>query len=92
MGPDGKSYPHVVQLLNRYLLHLMNDIGEDDERRPMADAFRWCSITVNQDLQTARHRDPGNEGMSAIIALGTFQGAGRLRYWEDDLGAPHKKE
>ena len=32
-----------------------------------------------------RHRDTGNEGPSAITAVGQYKG-GRLRYWEEDQG------
>ena len=44
----------------------------------------FTGFTVNS-FASRRHRYTGNEGPSAITALGQFQG-GRLRYWEEDQG------
>ena len=37
------------------------------------------------NFPSRRHRDTGNEGPSAITAVGQFKG-GRLRYWEEGQG------
>ena len=79
----------MVRFFNKYFELLLSGIEPDDNRRVLADGFRWTSICVNQNLCCKKHRDRNNEGMSAITALGPFTGGGRLKYWEDDLGAGH---
>jgi hypothetical protein len=36
--------------------------------------FHWVSIQVNQNYQTAEHKDYGNRGESAIIGFGDYDG------------------
>ena len=48
----------------------------------------WTSITVNQNYQSAPHRDKGNLGSSYLVAFGDFQG-GELQIHEGDLSGCH---
>ena len=80
-----QSYPDFVRFLNRYLLAMIRDIPDSDERATYACDFVWSSICINQNLECRQHRDKNNDDISAIIALDHFSG-GDLRYWEEDLG------
>ena len=36
--------------------------------------FQWLSCQLNQDYQTAEHKDVGNRGISAIVGFGDYTG------------------
>ena len=91
IGQSSTNYEHFVRFLNQYLSEMLEDIGPTDERYKLKTNFHWTSICINQQVLCKRHHDKHNEGMSAIIALGHFKG-GKLRYWPEDLGAPHSPD
>ena len=48
----------------------------------------FSSIQRNINFRTARHRDQGNEGPSAMKSLGTYAAGGLLVWLGDDGAAP----
>lgn len=48
----------------------------------------WTSITVNQNYQASPHRDKGNQGVSYLVAFGSYAG-GDLVIHEGDLSGNH---
>ena len=87
MTTNARSYPAVVRLLNLFLRSQLDDMllcpNYDEETKKNAAAFRWTTITINQDVKCKRHRDRNNVGLSAIIALGNFK-KGQLNWWPND--------
>ncbi len=62
------------------LLHqFLRDNSEDEYSKRLC----WSAFTINDSYQSRRHRDSGNVGPSAIVAVGNFQN-GYLRYWAQD--------
>ena len=63
-----KMYPHFWSLLCAYVKKKM-------------PGFTCTSICLNKNYAAKPHKDKGNLGPSAIIALGSFR-KGRLLYWD----------
>jgi len=69
-------YENVTKLICQwFVMNLGKDIPED---------FGFTGININHNYAGRRHRDNGNEGPSAIKALGAFTG-GRLNYFPKDF-------
>jgi hypothetical protein len=72
-------YQHVTKLLCQWFrAELGNDIPDD---------FGFTGININHNYAGRRHRDNGNEGPSAIKAIGKFTG-GKLNYFPKDVKKP----
>jgi hypothetical protein len=71
-----RNYPNFVKLLCQWLKdnRLEEKLGCD---------FKFTAINLNANYAGSRHRDAGNEGPSAIRAVGNFKG-GKLVYWPKD--------
>ena len=66
------KYPSLTRLANEWF------------RANRSDACPgWTSITVNVNLEAAKHRDTNNAGPSALVSLGDFKG-GDLFVWRND--------
>lgn len=48
----------------------------------------WTSVTVNQNYRAAPHRDKSNQGLSYLVAFGSYSG-GDLIFHEGDLSGNH---
>jgi len=55
--------------------------------KELPDDFGFTGININHNYAGKRHRDNGNEGPSAIKALGKFSG-GKLNYFPKDAKKP----
>jgi len=55
--------------------------------KEIPDDFGFTGININHNYAGKRHRDNGNEGPSAIKALGKFSG-GKLNYFPKDAKKP----
>jgi len=72
-------YEHVTKLICQWFLtNKGRDIPED---------FGFTGININHNYAGRRHRDNGNEGPSAIKAIGSFTG-GKLDYFPKDVKKP----
>jgi len=72
-------YENVTKLLCQWFVtHKGKDMPED---------FGFTGININHNYAGRRHRDNGNEGPSAIKALGAFTG-GKLNYFPKDFKRP----
>lgn len=72
-------YDSVTKLLCQWF---MTNKGKD-----IPEDFGFTGININHNYAGKRHRDNGNEGPSAIRALGTFTG-GKLNYFPKDFKKP----
>jgi len=68
-------YEHVTKLICKWF---------DADRRELPGNFGFTGININHNYAGRRHRDNGNEGPSAIKAIGTFSG-GKLNYFPKDV-------
>lgn len=59
----------------------------DNKPKDMPDQFGFTGININHNYAGRRHRDNGNEGPSAIKAIGSFSG-GKLNYFPKDVKKP----
>jgi len=74
LTPSTKSYPEIVQLLNKYL----------SDRLPAEMAgFSWTTLNLNCNYSAKLHRDGNNFGPSFLAAFGDFEG-GQLNAWPED--------
>ena len=98
MSGEGRSqcFGIVKQRNNRYAGSRMNKDRPDlyselmaIGRRILPADFTYLSIQLNQNYQTAEHRDVGNRGMSAIVAFGDYEG-GDLVIEETPVDIKHK--
>eukprot|EP00928_Gymnodinium_smaydae_P063729 TRINITY_DN47224_c0_g1_i1.p1 TRINITY_DN47224_c0_g1~~TRINITY_DN47224_c0_g1_i1.p1 ORF type:complete len:418 (+),score=96.35 TRINITY_DN47224_c0_g1_i1:61-1314(+) len=72
-------YEHVTKLLCEWFwTNRGSDIPAD---------FGFTGININHNYAGRRHRDNGNEGPSAIKAIGSFTG-GKLDYFPKDVKKP----
>merc|ERR1712232_1513336 len=72
-------YEHVTKLICEWFLsNMVTDIPDD---------FGFTGININHNYAGRRHRDNGNEGPSAIKAIGKFSG-GKLNYFPKDVKKP----
>eukprot|EP00448_Togula_jolla_P009792 CAMPEP_0170598856 /NCGR_PEP_ID=MMETSP0224-20130122/16476_1 /TAXON_ID=285029 /ORGANISM="Togula jolla, Strain CCCM 725" /LENGTH=417 /DNA_ID=CAMNT_0010923447 /DNA_START=69 /DNA_END=1322 /DNA_ORIENTATION=- len=69
-------YEHVTKLLCHWFA---TNKGKD-----IPDDFAFTGININHNYAGRRHRDNGNEGPSAIKAIGKFSG-GKLSYFPKDI-------
>lgn len=74
-------YPSVTRLLCQWFL---TNKGKD-----IPNKFGFTGISINCNYAARRHRDNGNEGPSAIRAMGKFS-AGQLDYFPKDTKAPNR--
>jgi hypothetical protein len=72
-------YEHVTRLICQWFL---SNKGKD-----IPDEFGFTGININHNYAGRRHRDNGNEGPSAIKAIGKFTG-GKLNYFPKDVKKP----
>lgn len=72
-------YEHVTRLICQWFL--ANKGGN------IPDDFGFTGININHNYAGRRHRDNGNEGPSAIKAIGSFKG-GKLNYFPKDVKKP----
>lgn len=72
-------YENVTKLLCQWFV---TNKGKD-----LPEDFGFTGININHNYAGRRHRDNGNEGPSAIKALGAFTG-GRLNYFPKDFKKP----
>merc|ERR1712083_455969 len=56
----------------------------DNKPKDMPADFGFTGININHNYAGRRHRDNGNEGPSAIKAIGSFSG-GKLNYFPKDV-------
>jgi len=70
-------YEHVTKLICRWF-NTNNKLPAD---------FSYTGININHNYAGRRHRDNGNEGPSAIKAIGKFTG-GKLNYFPKDRKVP----
>jgi len=68
-------YEHVTKLICKWF---------DAERHGLPSDFGFTGININHNYAGRRHRDNGNEGPSAIKAIGKFSG-GKLNYFPKDI-------
>merc|ERR1740121_1005148 len=69
-------YEHVTKLLCQWFLTSKDSSIPED--------FGFTGININHNYAGRRHRDNGNEGPSAIKAIGKFSG-GKLNYFPKDV-------
>merc|ERR1712187_291299 len=69
-------YEHVTKLICRWFA--------ENKTKDIPDDFGFTGININHNYAGRRHRDNGNEGPSAIKALGKFTG-GKLNYFPKDV-------
>jgi len=72
-------YEHVTKLVTQWFT---SNQGKD-----IPDDFGFTGININHNYAGRRHRDNGNEGPSAIKAIGNFTG-GKLNYFPKDVKKP----
>jgi len=72
-------YEFVTKLLCQWF---RKELGND-----IPDGFGFTGININHNYAGRRHRDNGNEGPSAIKAIGKFTG-GKLNYFPKDFKKP----
>ena len=98
MSGEGRSqcFGIVRQRNNRYAGSRMNKDRPDIYaelvaigRRILPADFCYLSIQLNQNYQTAEHKDVGNRGMSAIVGFGDYTG-GDLVIEETPVDIKHK--
>jgi len=76
-------YEHVTKLLCQWFLtNSGSNVPED---------FAFTGININHNYAGRRHRDNGNEGPSAIKAIGSFSG-GQLDYFPLDAKKPGRPQ
>merc|ERR1712194_776688 len=76
-------YPHVTKLICQWFL--------TNKGSEIPEEFGFSGININHNYAGKRHRDNGNEGPSAIKAIGTFTG-GKLDYFPKDTKKPGRCE
>lgn len=77
------QYEHFSKMLCQWFTSSMApDVPED---------FCFSGININHNYAGRRHRDAGNEGPSAIKAIGKFSG-GKLNYFPLDFKQPGRCE
>jgi len=76
-------YEHVTKVLCQWFL---TNKGSD-----IPDDFGFTGININHNYAGKRHRDNGNEGPSAIKAIGKFTG-GKLNYFPMDVKKPGRRD
>ena len=95
---DGRSqcWGIVKQRSHRYAGSRMNFERAEIYRellkiaaRVLPPDFTWLSCQVNQNYQTAEHKDVGNKGLSAIIGFGDYV-KGELVIEETPVDIKHK--
>jgi len=69
-------YEHVTMLITKWF--------EQNKGKEIPSDFGFTGININHNYAGKRHRDNGNEGPSAIKALGKFSG-GTLDYFPKDV-------
>merc|ERR1719221_507364 len=72
-------YEHVTKLLCQWFL--------TNKGKNIPADFGFMGININHNYAGRRHRDNGNEGPSAIKAIGKFSG-GKLDYFPKDIKKP----
>merc|ERR1711896_67224 len=77
------GYEHVTRMLTQWFV---SKRGKD-----IPDEFGFTGININHNYAGRRHRDNGNEGPSAIKAIGKFSG-GMLDYFPKDTKKPGRCE
>jgi len=77
------QYEHFTKMMCQWFTSSMGaDIPRD---------FCFSGININHNYAGRRHRDAGNEGPSAIKAIGKFSG-GKLNYFPKDFKEPGRCE
>lgn len=76
-------YDSVTKLLCQWFV---TNKGKD-----LPEEFGFTGININHNYAGRRHRDNGNEGPSAIKALGKFTG-GKLNYFPKDVKRPGRMD
>merc|ERR1712060_911861 len=76
-------YEHVTKLLCQWFL--------TNKGKNIPADFGFMGININHNYAGRRHRDNGNEGPSAIRAIGKFTG-GKLNYFPKDCKKPGRCE
>jgi len=78
-----KRYEHVTKMLCQWFL--------TNKGSEIPDEFGFTGININHNYAGRRHRDNGNEGPSAIKAIGSFTG-GKLNYFPLDVKKPGRRD
>merc|ERR1712048_1091897 len=76
-------YEFVTKILCRWFA--------DNKPKDIPDEFGFTGININHNYAGRRHRDNGNEGPSAIKAIGSFSG-GKLNYFPLDAKRPGRAQ
>jgi len=76
-------YAHVTKLVCQWFL--------SNKGSEIPDDFGFTGININHNYAGKRHRDNGNEGPSAIKAIGKFTG-GKLNYFPMDVKKPGRRD
>lgn len=76
-------YEHVTKLVCKWFVE-----GKGSD---IPDDFGFTGININHNYAGRRHRDNGNEGPSAIKAIGKFSG-GKLNYFPKDVKKPGRRD